>query len=356
MTTDEKYMQRCIELALKGAGNVSPNPMVGCVIVKNGKVISDGYHKKYGENHAERNAINAALRKKINLTGAELYVNLEPCAHFGKTPPCADYISQYKFKRVIIGVKDPYHLVSGRGIRKLKKAGIKVIVGVLENECKEINKFFFKFVKTGLPFVSLKTAQTMDGFIANSSYRSKWISSVESRRLVHRLRAVYDAVLVGSNTVKHDNPELSVRLAKGRNPYRVVIDPKLESSAGRKIFNGGRTIVFCSTNVTAKNMKLFAGKGVRVIKLKPKNGLINPKNVLRELAKLNITSVIVEGGSLTYAEFIKNRLVDEFLIFIAPKIMGSGIKAFRSPLDFGSFKNISYYKTGSDILVNISKS
>src|SRR4030095_5713483 len=167
MTRDEKIMRWCIELALKGAGYVSPNPLVGCVIVKNGKIISEGYHQKFGGYHAERNAINSALNRNINLKGSSLYVNLEPCAHYGKTPPCADFIIANKISKVIIGTKDPYQLVSGNGIRKLKRAGINVKTGILENECRSLNKFFFKYVTTGLPYVILKTAMTIDGKTAD---------------------------------------------------------------------------------------------------------------------------------------------------------------------------------------------
>jgi diaminohydroxyphosphoribosylaminopyrimidine deaminase / 5-amino-6-(5-phosphoribosylamino)uracil reductase len=358
MTTDEQYIERCIELALKGAGNVSPNPMVGSVIVKNGKVVAEGYHKKYGESHAERNAINTAIRKGINLKGAELYVNLEPCAHEGKTPPCADLIAEHKFSRVVIGIKDPYHLVAGRGIKKLKQAGIKVKVGVLENECRELNKFFLKLVETGLPYVTIKTAQTMDGKIANEKHQSKWISSPESRRLVHKMRAVYDAVLVGSNTVKYDNPELTVRDAKGRNPYRIVIDPELELSLNKKIFSTklkGRTIVFTSKNANKAKINTLTKRGILVLTCRTDKGIISVKEVLKKTASLGISSVMVEGGALTYNEFIKNKLVDEFMIFIAPKVMSKGIQAFNNEINFASYKSINYYKVSNDILVNISK-
>ncbi len=358
MTTDEKYMERCIELASKGAGNVSPNPMVGSVIVKNGKIVAEGYHKKYGTNHGERNAINSALKKGINLKGTELYVNLEPCAHIGKTPPCADYVAQHKFSRVIIGIKDPNPLVAGKGIKKIKQAGIKVKVGLLEDECREVNKFFFKLLETGLPYVTIKTAQTLDGKIANEKYQSKWISSPDSRILVHKMRAVYDAVLVGSNTVKYDNPELSVRDAKGRNPYRIVIDPKLELSLNKKIFSSklsGKTIVFTSKNASKPKINLLTKRGILILTCKAIKGIISAKEVLKKLASLGISSVMVEGGTLTYNEFIKNKLVDEFMIFIAPKVMGKGIQAFSNEINFSSYKNINYYKISSDILINISK-
>lgn len=364
MNTDEKFMNRCIELALKGAGNVSPNPMVGSVIVKNGKIVAKGYHKKYGTNHAERNAINSALKKGISLKGAELYVNLEPCAHYGKTPPCADYVALQKFKRVIIGVKDSNPLVKNKGIKKLRQSGIEVITGVLEDECREVNKFYFKLIETGLPYVTIKTAQTLDGKIANDKFRSKWISSPESRKLVHQMRAVYDAVLVGSNTVKYDDPELNVRDSRGRDPFRVVIDPKLELSLNRKIFAKlpkvkgkvveNKTIVFTSKSSPEAKIKELTSRGVVVLTGNLINGLISAKEVLKKLASLGISSVMVEGGAMTYKEFTKNKLVDEFMIFIAPKVMGKGITAFNEGIDFSGYKNKSYYKVSTDILLNIS--
>lgn len=357
MTTDETFMQRCIELALKGAGNVSPNPLVGCVIVKNGKVVAEGYHKKYGEHHAERNAINSALRKGISLKGCDLYVNLEPCAHTGKTPPCADYIVEHKFKRVIIGVKDPYYKVAGKGIKKLRKAGISVTIGVLKQECIDLNKFFLKYVQSGLPYVTIKTAQTLDGKIANHKYHSKWISSPESRKFVHKMRSIYDAVLVGTNTVKYDNPELTVRAVKGRDPFRLVIDPMLELNTSRKIFlkGGDKTIVFTSKNANKRKYTHLIKKEIIVVTCNSRKGMIDVNEVLWKSAALGITSIIVEGGALTYNEFIKNNLVDEYMIFIAPKVMGKGIDAFRDGFDFGKNSSITYLRSDTDILINIRK-
>lgn len=357
MTTDEKFMQQCIELALKGAGNVSPNPMVGCVIVKNGKIIAEGYHKKYGEYHAERNAINSALRKGINLKGAELYVNLEPCAHTGKTPPCADYIVQHKFKRVVIGVKDPFHQVAGKGIRKLKQAGIKVKTGVLSNECRDLNKFFFKHVETGLPYITIKTAQTLDGKIANHKYQSKWISSEGSRRLVHKMRSVYDAVLIGMNTVKYDDPALTVRDVKGRDPFRMVIDPYLELSLSKKLYKNAydKVIVFTSKDADKKRAEQLNKRGVIVITCKTKNGMLDIYEAMWKTAALGISSIMVEGGGITYNEFIKYKLVDEFVIFVAPRVMGKGIPAFTNEFDLSSYKDVSFYKSDKDILINIKK-
>ena len=356
MTTDEKYIMRCIELAEKGIGNVSPNPLVGCVIVKNGKIIAEGYHKKYGTNHAERSAINSALRKKINLEGAVLYVNLEPCSHFGKTPPCAELIAEHKFSRVVIGMKDPNHLVNGKGIRALGRKGIKTTCGVLDKQCKELNRFFIKRVTTGLPYITIKTAQTIDGKIADSKFNSKWISSSGSRRLVHVMRASYDAVLVGAGTVKHDNPELIVRLTKGRDPYRIVVDPELDSSLNKRVFSdksAGKTVLITSKTANKQKLRILEKRNVKIITCKLQNGIIAIKDALKKLSEFGISSIIVEGGAKTYAEFIKKGLVDEFMIFIAPRIMGKGIDAFDHPLDLKKFREKDFYKIDGDILINI---
>lgn len=355
MTTDEKYMERCIELALKGSGKVSPNPLVGCVIVKNGKIIAEGWHKRYGGNHAERNAINSALRKGINLKGAELYVNLEPCSHYGLTPPCADLVAKYKFKRVIIGIKDPYYKVAGKGIKILQKAGINIKVGVLQKECREVNKFFFKYVKTALPYITIKTAQSLDGKIANDKFESKWISSYESRKLVHKMRAVYDAVLVGMNTVKYDNPELTVRLTRGRNPVRIVIDPFLQTDLKSNVYNTktADTIVITSHLVSTSKKAKFEKHGVIVMPCNSKNGIVDIKEAVIKLGALGLTSIMIEGGAKTYHELIKQNFVDEYMIFIAPKIMGKGISAFNEKFALLEKGGIEYYKVSTDVLINI---
>ena len=230
---DESYIQLAIEIAKKGTGSVSPNPLVGCVIIKDNKIIGAGYHQKFGEEHAEINAINSSAE---SVEGSTLYVNLEPCSHHGKTPPCVDRIIKEKIKRVVIGTLDVNPLVSGNGVKALKKAGVDVKVGVLENECIELNKFFFKYITSKLPYVTLKAAQTLDGMIADKNKNSEWISSKESRKYVHWLRARYDAVLIGSDTAKIDNPKLTVRMVEGRNPYRVVLDSKLSLKTDLYLF------------------------------------------------------------------------------------------------------------------------
>ena len=357
MNNNEQYIKRCFELALKGAGAVSPNPMVGCVIVKNGKVAAEGYHKKFGEAHAERNAVNSALRKGINLKGAELYVNLEPCAHFGKTPPCCDLIIEHKFSKVVIAMKDPYHEVMGRSVKKLKRAGIEVITGVLEPEAIELNKFFVKYVTTGLPYVTLKAAQTIDGKIADDKYRSKWISSTESRKIVHRLRSVYDAVLVGANTIRYDNPKLNVRDVNGRDPYRIILDKELSLGLNYDVFRykDSRTILISAMESDIKKIRSLQKKGVMVLPCRTRDGKFDLKDVLKKLAAINIASILVEGGAYVYNEFLKAGLTDELLIFIAPDIMGRGITAFENKQAFREYKNISYFSSGRDILVNLKK-
>ena len=230
---DESYIQLAIEIAKKGAGSVSPNPLVGCVIIKDNKIIGAGYHQKFGEEHAEINAINSSAE---SVEGSTLYVNLEPCRHHGKTTPCVDRIIKEKIKRVVIGTLDVNPLVSGNGVKALKKAGVDVKVGVLEKECFELNKFFFKYITSKLPYVTLKASQTLDGMIADKNKNSEWISSKESIKYVHWLRASYDAVLFGSDTAKIDNPKLTVRMVEGRNPYRVVLDSNLNLKTDLYLF------------------------------------------------------------------------------------------------------------------------
>jgi diaminohydroxyphosphoribosylaminopyrimidine deaminase / 5-amino-6-(5-phosphoribosylamino)uracil reductase len=353
------FILRCLEFASKGSGHVSPNPLVGCVIVKNGKIIAEGYHKQFGEAHAEINAINSAKNKGVSLRGAVMYINLEPCVHHGKTPPCTDEIIKNRISEIIIGTKDPNKLVSGKGITKLKKNGIKVTVGIMEDECLRMNKFFFKYIKTGLPFVTLKAAQTLDGKIADINGKSKWISSLESRKLVHELRSSYDAVLVGKNTAELDDPELTVRHVKGRNPYRLVIDNDLAPNLNNKLFSDkftDKTIIITSRKPDEFLTHILEQRKIRIITAKAKDGIIDLKDALKKVAKSGISSVLVEGGAFTFTEFLKQKFVDEMLIFTSPKIMGKGISVFKSDFqfDFTKAKNISADISGKDFLLKIS--
>jgi diaminohydroxyphosphoribosylaminopyrimidine deaminase/5-amino-6-(5-phosphoribosylamino)uracil reductase len=236
MTNIELIMSECIALARKGNGFVSPNPLVGCIIIKDGNVIGKGYHKKFGEAHAEVNAVNDALKKGFDLKGSDVYVNLEPCSHLGKTLPCADLLVKEKPARVFVGMKDPYEKVNGKGIRKLRAAGIEIVTGILERECKELNKFFLKYVQQKLPYVSLKIAQSIDGKIALNNFKSQWITGDASRKYVHKLRSEYDVVLIGRNTARYDNPSLTVRDVRGRTPYRIVIDKNSSLPENLKLF------------------------------------------------------------------------------------------------------------------------
>ena len=326
----EKWMRECLGLARRGARSVSPNPMVGCLIVKNGKSVGKGYHSQYGRAHAERAALKDA---GASARGATLYVNLEPCSHHGKTPPCVDAMLESGVRAVVIATKDPNPLVSGRGIAALRKAGVRVRVGILQKESRELNEVFFKYIRLALPFVTLKIAQTLDGKIASPDGQSRWITSPEARRLGHHLRAEHDAVLVGAGTVIADDPRLTVRLVRGRNPVRVVIDGRLRSPSGAKVFRKGRvapTLLFVSDQAARSKQRKVASlrrRGVDVIPLPATRGLISLRRVLRELGKRNIAAVLVEGGQQMFTEFIRSRLADKAFIFTAPKILGAGISS-----------------------------
>lgn len=354
---DEFYMKRCIELAKKGSGYVSPNPMVGCVIVKNGKIISEGYHRKFGQFHAERIAINSAHSKGIKLKGSTLYVNLEPCTHYGKTPPCVNIIIEHKINRVVIGAIDPNPIISGKGIAILKKNNLDVTTGVLENECKELNRFFLKYIKTGLPYVTLKAAQTLDGKIADINNKSKWISSIASRKLVHKWRSEYDAVLIGRRTLECDNPSLTARLVKGRNPFRIVIDKDLKSDTNFNLFSDkftDKTIIITSEEPDIHLKKLLDKRWIKVIKAKTKDGKIVLRDALRKLAKIGIASIMVEGGAYTFSEFINQRAADQLAIFTAPILMGPGVETFKNiEKKFVHIIKVNCEKIGSDTLMNI---
>jgi len=334
---DEFWMTRCLVLAKRGAGFVSPNPLVGAVIVKDGKKISEGYHQQYGGPHAEVIAINEALKKNKNLNGTTLYVNLEPCYHFGKTPPCVDAVIQYGISRVVIATEDPNPLVAGKSIKKLKKNGVICGVGVLKEEASKLNEKFFKFISKGLPFVALKAAQTSDGFIAQSDGTSKWITNTRSRKYVHQLRSEYDAVIVGANTVQHDNPELTVRALRGRNPIRIVIDGKLSVKTDHKVFNDkAPTILYTTkTNSNISKNKIFdlTKNGVVVVQLNGKKGILKVNEVLNDLGKHHISSVLVEGGQKMYSEFFDSGLVDKVYLFTARKKYGTGLKTFDGNLN-----------------------
>jgi len=317
MTPDELFMQRALELAQLGIGYVSPNPRVGCVVVCDGKIIGEGWHQKFGEPHAEVNAINAVTDQSL-LKESTVFVNLEPCSHFGKTPPCADLLIKHQLKKVVISTLDTNPLVGGRGIKKLKEAGIEVVTGVLEQAARELNKRFFTFFEHQRPYLILKWAQTADGFIAHKNFESKWISNEFSRQLVHRWRSEEDAVLVGTHTASHDNPSLTVRDWTGRNPTRIVIDRFLRLNHYLRLFDKKeKTICY---NV----LKHEEHKNLSLVRIEENNFL---QELVHDLYKKNIQSVIVEGGAQTLQLFMDANLWDEARVFTAHRSFGEGIKA-----------------------------
>lgn len=342
MNLSEEYIKRCFELAQKGFGKAAPNPLVGCIITRGNSVVAEGYHEEYGKAHAEVNAINA-LSNDFDFRDCTLYVNLEPCSHHGKTPPCTDLIISKKFKKVVICNTDTNPLVGGKGIEKLKKAGIEVETGVLEKEGRELNKRFFTFHEKKRPYIILKWAQTNDGFISKigADEDESWISSEESKKLVHLWRAQEQAIMVGTNTATNDNPELTVRLVKGKNPVRVVIDKDLKLNPDSKIFNNAaETFVF-----TEKDSPVSGDTTYFRIDFS-KNIL---PQVLNKLAESNISSLIVEGGTTLLQSFIKENLWDEARVFVNPaKNFGIGIKAPHFDLS-----KAHQQKSGTDNLFQI---
>lgn len=313
---EERFMRRALELAKKGQGSVAPNPMVGCVIVHEGKIIGEGYHQIYGGTHAEVNAINTVVEKQL-LTQSDIYVTLEPCSHFGKTPPCADLLIEKKVKRVIICNQDPFPEVSGRGIAKLRNAGIEVLENLLSEEGSKLNKRFFTFHGKKRPYVILKWAQTQDGFVARENFDSKWISNNRSRQLVHKWRSEEAAILVGAKTAQYDNPTLTVRDWEGKNPVRVVIDREGKLDGNLHLFDEEvSTICFTSVEKKSKDILEF-------IRLSE----ITPLTILSTLYEKGIQSIIIEGGAQVLRSFIDAGLWDEARKFTAPVTFGSGIQA-----------------------------
>jgi diaminohydroxyphosphoribosylaminopyrimidine deaminase / 5-amino-6-(5-phosphoribosylamino)uracil reductase len=342
VSTDQFYMERCLQLAQLGAGNVSTNPMVGCVIVHNGTIIGEGYHQQYGHAHAEVNAINAVKDKSL-LTESTLYVNLEPCAHYGKTPPCADLITQHQLKRVVIGTIDTFSKVAGKGIEKLKTAGIDVTVGICNEQCRYLNRRFFYYHEHKRPYIILKWAQTSNGFMGllpANNHLDKKISNAQTNVLVHRWRTEEDAILVGKNTAILDNPALTARLWEGKNPIRIVIDPNLEVPQNYNVFDSeAPTLVFNA-------LKQKENEGVKFEQLDFRTDIL--PQLLDRLYALQIQSVLVEGGSNTLQHFIDARLWNEARIITSTLMWETGIPA---PKLFGA---IAHQTTvSSDIIITL---
>jgi len=316
---DILFMQRAMELAARGRGSVSPNPMVGCVVVHENRILGEGWHERYGQPHAEVNAIQS-VRDRHLLTECTVYVTLEPCAHYGKTPPCADMLVRAGVKRVVISNIDPNPLVAGKGIDKLKAAGIDVSVGPLQREGLDLNRRFFTMIQKQRPHIILKWAQTADGFMARENYDSKWISNAYSRQLTHKWRTEEDAFLVGTNTARRDNPQLTARDWSGRNPVRIVLDRNLVLPGDLNLFDDSAPTIRYNQRVD----EVRAGE--TCVKIEDEN-FIN--GVLKDLYQRKIQSLVVEGGPTTLNRFISAGLWDEGRVFVAPVYFEKGIAAPR---------------------------
>jgi diaminohydroxyphosphoribosylaminopyrimidine deaminase/5-amino-6-(5-phosphoribosylamino)uracil reductase len=350
--TDEQYIKRTLRLAVRAQGMTSPNPMVGAVLIKNGKILSEDFHRKAGTPHAEALVIAKAGEKTI---GSTLYINLEPCCHTEKrTPPCTKTIIRAGIKKVIIAMKDPNPQVSGMGIAELQRAGIEVRTGVLEDKAQRLNEAYIKYITTGKPFVTLKIAMTLDGKIATPEGQSKWITGEKARKQVHRLRSSVDAVLTAIGTVKADNPHLTARFRGSKNPVRIVIDPNLEIPLQANILKVPPETIIVTRSIGDKADHLEKA-GIKIIRFKEKLDL---PWLMERLGNRQITSVLIEGGSSLNAHALEDGIVDKVMLFIAPKIIGGkdsypavGGKTFRRLEEAYRLKDISIRKAGDDFFI-----
>lgn len=343
------FMKRAIELAELGMGHVSPNPMVGCVIVKNDRIISEGYHEKYGEFHAERNAL---LRCEDDTTGAQAYVTLEPCCHHGKTPPCTEILIEKGIKKVYIGSADPNPLVAGKGVKLLREHGIEVVEGVLRSECDQMNEIFFHYITKKTPFVAMKYAMTLDGKIACASGDSKWVTSEASRHFVQKLRKQYSGIMVGIGTVLCDDPMLNCRIEEGVDPIRIICDSKLripldsqivktadkiptivaytQFGASDSVASGIKPPEFLVQEMESKKQQLMEA-GITLLEAGNDKGQISLKNLMEQLGSRKIDSVLLEGGGTLNASALQEGIVNKVYAFVAPKLVG-GMGA-KSPVE-----------------------
>jgi diaminohydroxyphosphoribosylaminopyrimidine deaminase/5-amino-6-(5-phosphoribosylamino)uracil reductase len=323
---DEQYMKRALQLARRGIGAVSPNPMVGAVIVRSDRIIAEGWHRKFGADHAE---IDALKRVAGSVRDATIYVTLEPCCHWGKTPPCVDTMIEQGIKRVVIATLDPNPLVDGKGAQILQDHGIEVTVGVLERAARKLNEVYFHYICTGLPFITIKYAQSLDGRIATVQGNSRWISSERARRFTHCLRAQHDAIMVGIGTVLIDDPLLTVRLVKGRNPLRICLDSKLRIPLNAQVLGDDGETLIATTDASDKE-KVAAiqkqGKELLVVQ-KGANGRVGLRPLMKVLAEKGIASILVEGGKEVITSLLQEGLVNRMVVITAPLILGKGIEA-----------------------------
>ena len=352
------FMRAALAEAAKGIGRTSPNPAVGAVVVKSGQIIARGYHRRAGAPHAE---VVAIKRAGARARGAELYTTLEPCNHYGRTPPCTSAILDAGVARVICAMRDPTPFVNGRGMARLRRAGVPVLAGVLRDEAARLNRPYFKHVRSGLPWVTLKAAITLDGKIATSRGDSRWVSASQSRADVHRLRDQVDAILVGSNTARLDNPRLTTRVGpRRRNPTRVVLDARLQLPLTLQLFQSplaARTIVATAERRPSAQAKKLLQRGVEVWRVPSRAGRLDLLAVLRRLGKEGVVHLLVEGGAEVFGAFIDRGLADELLVFIAPKLVGSGGLSWTGRVDVKSMaeaialEEVAISARGGDALV-----
>jgi len=350
-------MRRALTLARKGLGKTSPNPAVGCVLLRDGEVVGEGWHRKAGTPHAEVHALRAASERA---RGADVFVTLEPCSHHGRTPPCADALIAAGVARVFVGMQDPNPLVSGKGIAALRSAGIPVECGVLEKECRLLNLPFIKHVTTGLPFVILKSAMTLDGRTATVTGDSKWITSEKSRRYVHRLRAMVDAVMVGVGTVVADDPQLTCRMGvRGRDPLRVVVDSRLRTPPDAALFalDSPAKTLFATIAVESPHVTEFEDRGAEILRCREDAGRVDLADLLARLGSRGIQSVLLEGGRELAAAALRKGLIDKFMLFFAPKLLGGdgyGLFAGAGPAlmaEAHALRDLAVRRFGTDILI-----
>lgn len=355
---DEFYMKRALQLAEKGIGKVNPNPLVGAVIVKNDKIIGEGYHEHFGGSHAEVNALSNSTE---SVEGSTIYVTLEPCCHYGKTPPCINAIIANKIKRVVVGALDPNPLVSGKGIQILREHGIEVATGVLEADCKKINEIFIKFITTKMPFVIMKAAMTLDGKIATCTGASKWITGEEARLKVHELRNKVSAIMVGIGTILSDDPMLTCRIPGGSNPKRIVVDSKLRIPLTAKVLNqedDTLTIVATTANASKEKVQILKDMGIKVLIIPEYKNKVDLEALIIKLGEINIDSILLEGGSTLNYSALEQRIVDKVQFYIAPKLIGGensktpvGGAGVQNLSEAFKLYNLSTKQIGEDILI-----
>ena len=334
--TGQDYMKRALELAKKGAGHTSPNPMVGCVVVKDGRIVTEGYHERYGEFHAERNALT---RCEEDLTGAEMYVTLEPCCHQGNTPPCTDIIIERSIGKVYVGSMDPNPKVAGKGVKILQEHGIEVETGVLEKECLALNEIFFYYITTGMPYVAMKYAMTLDGKIASCTGDSKWVTGETARHHVHELRKQYSAILAGIGTVLADDPMLNCRIEEGVDPVRVVCDSSLRIPLSSQLVKtaGDIPVIVAYAKENPEKEKALLQAGVELISA-GRDGRVDLAVLMRKLGKRKIDSVLVEGGGAIHGSLLKSGLVQKIYCYLAPKLIGG--REAGSPVEGDGFSRM----------------